>query len=87
MLNKDRGLTSIVALHNASEEEMLLWSESYGADTVLLRDHEESVFDTYKRSNIRPQCVLIDKDLTIHYKSDLPEARVEAQRLALELLE
>ena len=87
MQNRDKGLTSIVALHDADAADMFTWSENYGADTVLLKDEQEEIFNLYKHDSLRPQYILIDSDLTVLFKSSLPDAKAQAQRMILERLD
>ena len=87
MQNRDKGLTSIVALHDADAADLLTWSENYGADTVLLKDEQEEIFNLYKHDSLRPQYILIDSDLTVLFKSSLPDAKAQAQRMILERLD
>ena len=80
-------MTSIVALHRASIEDLSTWAEEIGGDTVILLDEGEQIYNLYKKDNARPQYIVIDRDMTVVYKASMPDGRYTSQDVVLELLE
>jgi len=76
-----------VALHRASTSDLITWSENYGGDVILLRDLNEEVYDAYKKDHLRPQYIVIDREMTIIYKASLGNGKDLAEEQVLELLE
>ena len=59
----------------------------YVDDVVLLLDAEQKVFDGYKKDQFHPKYVVIDRDMTIVYKSSLPDGKQPAELEMLRLLQ
>ena len=53
---------------------------------VLLLDDNEEIYDLYRIDFARPQYIVIDRDMTITYKSSMPNTKYDAEQEVLELL-
>jgi hypothetical protein len=54
---------------------------------VLLLDAKDEVYANYKIDDYRPQYIVIDKDMTVVFKSSQPPSRAEAQQFVESILD
>ena len=77
---------SIIALHRATADDLIHWGENFGGDVTLLLDDNDDIYDLYRIDYARLQYIVIDRDMTIMYKSSMPNTKDDAEQEVLELL-
>ena len=52
----------------SSVSDLAIWEDNFESETLLLADTEYEVWNLYQEGGLRPQYVVIDRELIIRFK-------------------
>ena len=63
----------------SSPSDVIVWEESFDTQTLLLADVDYVAWNLYQEGGLRPQYVVIDREMVIRYKGSEREGMEEAE--------